>query len=304
MKALKIFLTISVIGGIIYSIFLDGGIDTPPKIGTSGKNTFIEKIRKETVELQKLSDDTLTYDEYSKILAEIDDDFNNQVLGSGSDNQKWKEILTSDLYAVYAPKFTKQAKNALLSCNPASLNIIRGAVTEFILSPYLDNSGLVYNELIEIQSAISKYDEIFSFLQDYNQIENDFSTTEIKSTYPLDRSKAIIQKSKEYLNNNLDNQYLINCIDLKIGLENIPLSLLNIHYTYIKNKIDIHGDKYKEYNYQSEYITNIYNPLLAELQELNENHYGSVISDEVLDKYIDLKFRLGSHSLNAYNYFK
>ncbi|MCL2312735.1 MAG: hypothetical protein FWC41_09680, partial [Firmicutes bacterium] len=112
-----------------------------------------------------------------------------------------------------------------------------------------------------------------------------------------------VQKSRTYINSNLDNSKVNNCERLKAGLREIPKKLFDKHITYLHKKINENGSRYKEFNYQSDYSNTIYTPLKNQIDALDNDVYG--VSDNVFENERNtLENLLSNRNRDAVDYFR
>jgi hypothetical protein len=215
-------------------------------------------------------------------------------------NNQWKEILSKNLYSVYAPKFVEQAMYVFSRSEWKNhdLTFIRSEVKTLKSSTYLGNTGLV-SSFNDINTILAKYDEINNFINACKGYA--YSNYDLKNTYPDVSEK--IQKSRAYITNNLDNSYVNNCARLKEGLQAIPKILFDKHISYLTKKIKDNGAKYSDYVYQSDYSKSIYTPLRNQVEALNNDIYG--IGAKIFDDgYKSVDGLLSGYNSDAYHHYK
>lgn len=300
MKAVKIILAIvvlSIIGFFATKWFIN--ID-PPKKTDLPKNQYIERIESEIDSLTKMPENKFCHKYYNDVQYRINYYFNEGFLGKNeSDNSQWQEILSKNLYSAYAQKFVEQAMYVFSQSEwkKEDLKFIRREVKILKNSSYLGSTGLI-TSFDEINTILSKYYEINGFINACKEFAN--SNYDLENTFP-DVSE-MIKKSRAYIKNNLDNNYVNNCTRLKVGLEAIPKILFDKHINYLTKKINDNGARYGEFNYQSNYSKTIYTPLWNQIDALNNDIYG--ISDSAFrDGYNSVFTLLSRYNSDATNYY-
>lgn len=304
MKAIKIILAVVVVGVLGYFAWkwLIKPID-PPEQPTPPRNQFIERIEKEIDSLGKMSTNSFCPELNQKIQYDIKEFYTKGYLGeTTSDNDQWNEILNKNLYSTYAQKFVKQAMTVFggNEWEEDKLVFIRNEAKELQKSDYLKSNSPVKASFAEIETILAKYDEIEKFLNNYDKFNT--PNNNVLDKFPSNKANEKIQKAKNYLKNNLDNSYVNNCTRLKDGLKEVPRKLFDKHEAYLKQKINSYASKYWDYETQAEYSTNVYTPLLNQINEIDYKVYGLGESfvEGKKDELFDL---LTNHNKNAYNYF-
>jgi hypothetical protein len=301
MKIVKIFLAIAVIAIIGFFIRkwlvdIDKPPEIPPKFNQSTKN-----IHNKIISLKQMPANVFCQKFYNDIQYLIIDNYKLGLLGeSVNDNKEWKEIFSKNLYSAYAPKFVEQAMFVFSRSewDYDDLKFIRSEVNALTQSSYLDPSSPVANSFSSISTILAKYDDITGFISTCNGYS--YSNFDLNSSFP-DVSDKIL-KSRAYLANNLDNQYVNNCTRLKDGLQKIPKNLFDKHVSYLNGKINNHGGRYAEFNYQSDYSRIIYTPLKNQIDGLDKETYG--ISVNLFDSgYNSLDNLLSTYNRKATDYF-
>jgi len=257
------------------------------------QNQSIKKIEQEIVSLAKMPESSFCKDLYEEVKYYIEDDYSNNRLGSNkSENDQWKKILSSNLYAAYTDKFIKQAFYIFRGSEwgVQKLNFIRTEYQAIQREGYqtgmLEKNSITDKKLNEIKTIFAKYDEIVGFINscktfsfsDYDDLNTDFPIIEIEQK---------IIRSKVYLKNNLENNYVKNCLRVKTNLSGVPQLYFKAHISYLDNKIDYWSGKYVDYNNQRDYSENIYTPLLNEIYKLDNNIYNLGSFDSEYDKLIN-----------------
>jgi hypothetical protein len=303
MKALKIILAVAVmatIGFFIWKWIINIEQPTDVKPPT---NPYTARIEREIDSLRKVPVNTFCKQFCENIQYRITDYYKQKFLGkTDKDNERWKDILSKNLYSTYAPKFTEQAMYVFNHSDwkIADLTFIRNEVKKLQGSGYLEQNSPVASKFKDIQIILSKYDEIVGFISSCKGYS--YSNYEIDGLFPIDDVSGKIQKSKTYLSNRLDNNYVNNCTRLKDGLREIPQTLYNKHISYLRLKIQKNSGRYKEYQFQKDYSNIIYTPLESQVNELDNNIYG--INTDIFDGNLsDLKKLLDTDNTNAYDYF-
>jgi hypothetical protein len=302
MKIVKIILVVVVVAVIVFFVnkwYVN--IDKPKEINPS-TNPFIERIEGEIDSLNNIPVNVFCQQFYKDIQFRISDYFNQGLYGeSENDNNQWQEILSKNLYYAYAPKFAEQAMyvfNGSEWKNDA-LDFIRSEVRTLQISSYLDDNSPVDLSFNSIGQILTKYDEISGFIVNCRG----FSYSSFALDYNYPDLSVRVNKSRGYLANNLDYQYVNNCTRLRDGLQKIPKILYDKHISYLRRKISYYGIRYTDYKYQSEYSDVIYIPLRNQVDALNNNIYG--INDKTFNNGFDRMYDLlKRYNRDATNYFR
>jgi uncharacterized membrane-anchored protein YjiN (DUF445 family) len=215
---------------------------------------------------------------YKNILGDINLHHSQKFLGkSQNSNNLWKEALSKDLYYAYAPKFIEQAKYVFDSTlwETDDLHIIRRELELLQASVLLNPEESVAAKLDTIRTSMKKYDEIEKFIISCNNFS--FSDYNLDIAFPNDK----VQKSKTYLNNELDDHYVNKCARLKNGLRQVPKKIYPKHLHYLTAKIAEHCENYTDSADQPRWVANVYNKLLKQIEDFeNTTDYGIDTNDD------------------------
>lgn len=276
MTKVKIITALVVVGFIVF--FLVKSIVQSPKdvaIERPPTNQFTTRIEKEIDSLSKAPITVFCKQSYEDIRYRINDYYKQKFLGeTAKDNEQWKEILSKNLYTAYAPKFAEQALYVFNGSEwlTTDLNFIRKEVNVLQRSNYLEGGSTVDSSFSTIRTVLSKYDEIAGFVAGCNSFT--YSDYAIASHFPLSEVSEKIQRAVTYISNELDNVYVNNCTRLKDGLRGVPEKLFGKHFNYMDSKIRNNSDRFRIYDYQSDYSKEIYIPLKTQVEELTNEVYG------------------------------
>ena len=314
MKAVKIILAIVVVALIgFFSWKWCVPDDGPPKTKPP-TNQYTIEIQRKIDTLGKMPKNTFCKENYQNMQSSIEEFYKNGSLGltsykdgtiykekkDANINNQWKEILSKNLYSVYAPKFVEQAMYVFSRSEWKNddLTFIRSEAKILKSSTYLGSTGLV-TSFNDINSILAKYDEINNFINACKGYP--YSNYNLESTFPDVSEK--IHKSRAYIKNNLDNSYVNNCTRLKEGLPAIPKILFDKHKSYLTKKINAYGVEYSNLPSQSDYSTGIYTPLKNQVDALNNDIYG--IGNDVYENGYDSVYNLLSkYNHDAINYYR
>jgi hypothetical protein len=285
MKAIKIILAVAAVA--VIGFFVAKGIikliDDPGKYRLSDYQ-FEQDIRNEIDSLNRAPANVFCQQFYRDIQYHISEYHKQGLFDKNSvDNSEIEGILSSDLYSAYTRKFTEQAMHVFDSSEWTSCNmeLIRSEVKMLKSSVYLDKSSNYFKQIDEI---LQKYYEIAGFIDACNEFS--YSADGITDRFPDVSDK--IQKSQDYLRNNLGNTYVNKCARLKNGLSEIPQTLFSKHVSYLKDKISKNSGKYLNYNLQINYSDTIYTPLRNQIENLKDNVYSMIDSKVVKNGYNSL----------------
>ena len=274
MKTLKItiitILVVGIFGAIIFGIQVT---QTPAEV-KAAENQFTAKIEQEIELLKTKPDNKFCGNFYNEIAFDINDFYNQGRFGKNQlENDEWKENLEKNLYAAYAEKFIKQATTVFHGSDWTSenLNFIQSEINKLKKSSLLIPGSPVDKDFSTIQATLNKYHEIESFIlfcKSFNFLETDLS-----ARFPLDDVQSKIFLATSLLKNNLENELVNNCTKLHNGLKEIPQYLFSAQVDYLEHKINNWSGLYSNYNSQSDYSNNLYKPLKAEIEALDNDIY-------------------------------
>lgn len=300
MKIIKISLAAIVLLAICFCVwyFLGGNLNIPTPIGDE-QHLDIQRINQSIANLGEMPSDSFCKDLYDDIQADIADCHSQHILDrkdSNNNNQTYIN-LSSDLYAIYVPKFIEQCLFVFKGSEwkITDLIFIRSHVQTLISSPYLDHSSPRYQDLQNIGGALDKYDEISTFINDCNNV----SYGDISKGFPIVDVNAKINQARYYLDENLENRYVNNCTRLKEGLREIPAILFSKHVNYLDNKFEAQSG-YLIYEYYSDYELNVYTRLKGDLDLLVNDIY-MVDHDTFVTQKNSLKSVLDAANSEAYS---
>jgi hypothetical protein len=301
MKKVKIILAIVVVAAIGYFVWRGmAKTDNVDKVSSS-KPPGLGLIESEIDSLSRMPESSSfkkLKEFYDIIVYHIKDDFTNGTLGkTGFENEQNQKNLSSKLYATYVDKFIKQALAVFCSSewNPTDLSFIRQETGTLTNSDFLTASP-VKDSFKQIQQTLSKYNEIVSFI---SSCRNPYSSDyRMADRFPIADVQDKIKKAQTYLANNPNK--VNNCKHLRDGLANVPNDLFSAHTKYLSEKISNWAGKYTNFTSQADYSKNLYKPLKAEINLLDNGIY-NVSSFDL--EYNSLIRKLDDDNKNAYNYF-
>jgi hypothetical protein len=277
MKTVKVTLASVVIITIIIAIFRGCmSISDSDKIQSPGNTNKV--IENKIDSLKKIPESSFCDKLYKDIKYYIEDDYdNNRFSKNKSENEQWKKNLSSQLYAAYTDKFINQSFYVLEGSKweILKLNFIRKEYQE--LQKEGRQKGLLeYNsdtdkKLNEINVILTKYDEITGFINMCKTF--DYHDYTLPAEFPVAKVENDISRSKQYINNKLENNYVNKCERLKVDLNAVPQILFKAHVKYLDKKIKELSGKYIEYINQPHYKTALYDKLLYQINNLNQDFY-------------------------------
>ena len=301
MKKVKITLAVIVVAVIIVAAVTGyiSRIIVPPI--DQPENQFRNKIDEKIYLLKKMPESSFCQESYKEIKYYIEDDYTNNRLGkTQSENDELKVILSSNLYVAYSGKFIDQAFYIFNDSqwDSKKLNFIRTEYQALQKNGLHEKNTKTEKDLNEIKNILAKYNEILGFINSCKAFK--FSNYELNSEFLIYVEKYI-SRSKEYLENNLENNYVKNCARLKTDLSEVPQILFKAHVNYLDNKITQWKGKYnincktqKEYNDLSQLLK-------AEIEKLNSEIYTGISLVET--DYNKLNAKLTKVDELAYYYF-
>jgi hypothetical protein len=307
MKTLKITLSLIVLATIA-TVLIRGCIKEPKSdVIQLPENTSTIIIKQKIDSLKEMPISSFCDKFHIEIKNFIEMDYTDQRFGENTtENDQWKKILSSNLYAAYTDKFISQAFYVF---NHAEWEVEK---VEFIRKEYqalqkdgyqsgsLEKNSITDQIFNDIKNIFVTYDEITGFInsckafsfEEYDNFNNEF---------PFSTVEQDILRSKEFLESNLENEHVSNCSRLKSSLNDIPQILFDAHVKYLDNKITHLSRKYVDYKNQPDYSKNLYLPLYNEIEKLDNNIYKTNNFDA---EYGRLKNKLEQESTTAYNYFQ
>jgi len=317
MKALKISLAVIVVAAIC--IFVIKAI-VPPKCDKCNKNLkecicidididtdnpFVIGIRKQINDLQNKPDNKFCKKEYNSIEYDILMEYNNKNLGTGQDNEKWKNRLLLELFREYSDKFIKQALYIFdrNEWKKEDLDIISGETARLEKNSYNEKNGAFQPDFIKFRQILNQYNKINKFITECNDFE--YLDTILDARFPVSEVRDKLSNVATYQNNNLGNEYVNNCTRLHNELKGIPEKLYNEHYNYLRNKIWYWEGKYKNrFNSDDAYKKAFFAPMEEELEKFEEIFKKDDYSFFNKQNYNDLKYKLEFDEYCASLYFQ
>jgi len=307
MKALKISLAVIVVAAIVAGIlFWIQGTEDPETV-KDDKNAFTTQIELEIDSLKSKPDSKFCKDYYVKVAADINSFYKplpptypyGRFGKTQSDNDQWKENLEKNLYSAYVDKFINQAKTVFRGSQwkPDDLKFIQAEKNELKKSKLLVAGSPVDKEFATIQTALNKYNEIVSFISSCESFSD--SKKDLTNTFPHADTQSKITRAKSLLSNRLENNFVNNCTRLHDGLNDIPQVLFTKHVMYLDNKIDYWSELYSNYKSQSDYSNNLYKPLKAQIEALDNEIYKVSNFDREYDR---LTKKWSADNTKAYNF--
>jgi hypothetical protein len=131
-------------------------------------------------------------------------------------------------------------------------------------------------------------------------MEFSYTSDDLNAEFPISSVQTKIIRSKVYLKNKLENNYVKNCELLKDGLKFVPQILFNAHVKYLDNKISSWSGQYVNNTSQKDYSDNLFSPLKTEIDMLYNDIYKGINIDI---EYNKLETKLNEESSAAYEHF-
>jgi hypothetical protein len=300
MKALKILIISLVILIIVYFIYqsLSPG-NTLTEI--SKPVDKIERIQMKIDTLGSKTNEEFCVEYYREILYDIEDNYRSNKLGSNSvENEQWKENLAKKVYAIYAEKFIKQAFYFFTKSNwsDSDLQVIRDETRYLQQATFLQPNSPIDISLNEIHNVLDKYEEILAFIAEVKHFNT--SSYGIEDTFPLEEVKSKMQRAAIYLKNNLENEYVNNCIQLRTDLNAVPELYFRSHCNYLEMKIQKWSGEYTRIVQQRIYNDSVWTPLKNQIEALDMGQYKV---SNINDCMAMLKLKWDAESVEAYNHY-
>jgi hypothetical protein len=313
MKLVKILLAVIVLIIICFFTWLwviNINIVPPPP----PQNTYTKEIQRKIDSLSKFSNTAFCPNEFRNIQTSINEFHKYGQLGltpfqdgkiwkdknDEDNNDRWKDILSKNLYYAYSQKIVEQSMYVFNNqdWSPVDIGIIRREVKILKSSQYLSNPSSTNDSFNKIESILNEYSKIENFINSCRNFS--FNSNDFYAKFPDVTSQ--IQQSKSYIALIVNHPELKNCKSLIVALNLIPNILFNKHVSFLTDKIDSYGSMYKEYNSQKEFTDAISLPLSSELDGLNNSIYG--INSNYFEKdETNLKDKLDTYNYDAFLYF-
>jgi hypothetical protein len=275
MKAIKIILPIVAVAVIgVLAWYFWGEKPTPPSPPPPPVNLYVQRIQNQIEALKLMSDSKFCPNTDREIQYRIYDYHKQGLLGNttNGDNDRWKEILSKNLYAEYSRKFIQQAFYVFTKAewDAKALDTIRGEVATLQSSSFLQ-PGPNAQKFKEIQTILNKYNEIAKFISACKGYS--VTTTDLNTEFPISEVENKIGQAKTYLKDNLGNSYVKNCTRLTEGLKTVPQALFKAHVKYLDNKMDAWKGKCSSFKTQKEFKSLLWDILKSEINALDNNIY-------------------------------
>ncbi len=308
MKTVKITLAVTVVAAITAAAILGFMSLSKSDEIQKPKNQFAEKIELKIDSLKRMPESSFCKKFHDEIKYYIEDDYANNRLGkTQSENDQLKKNLSSNLYVAYADKFIKQAFYVFKGSewDAKKLNFIR---TEYKTlqndgkqTGMLEINSITNNKFEEIKSIFAKYDEVTGFINSCKAFS--FSNyDDLFTGFPISIVQKKIIRSKDYLKNKLENDYVKNCTRLETSLRDVPQILFKAHVRYLDNKITRWKGEYKYYySSQADYNIRLYTPLSNEIEGLDNEIYNVGSFDTEYNKLINKLYEDGNAAYLHFN---
>ncbi len=287
-------IVISLIGYLAYFIITDT-LKPAPK-NKVAKNLFIEKDSIDIVQISKatnINDVKMLYYSISGSLEE--DQINGFIL------QNKYQSLRKKLNSAYIEKFISQAFDVFSTSDwkYEDLRFIRNECQSLWKFISIVKGNPLEGKVREIQSILSKYDEILGFITASNGFS--FSESGLSDRFPISYVQTIISRAYRYKNTNSDNKYVNNCTRIRDGLNEISRKLFNAHVRYLDNKIDQWSGFYSNFSSKNDYENNLYKPLKSEIDGLDNSIYRVADSNYERER-LTKKWSMDNSRATSYNY--
>lgn len=272
---IKIGLAVIVIGLLVFFLMRSySNTPEPPKLTDQPGNQFVDSIKTQIKILAGKPDSEFCKDYYELVSYHIEDYHDGGKFDSTStQNDQWEVNLNKMLYAEYADKFIKQA--LYVFSHPAweikDLTFIRSEYQALRSSPLLQPDNPLHARFNEIQTILTKHDEITAFISSCNGFS--CRKTDLDEFFPIDDVKTKIASANNYRSNQLENAYVNNCERLHKGLNEIPAVLFKAHCDYLDHKSAFWSKAYTGYNSFTTYREKVWDPFKREIQTLDNNIY-------------------------------
>lgn len=309
MKAIKISLTILVVGLIGYFVYQSienkGGPSDRGDVALP-ENVYTQRINREIDSLKTFSDTIFAKHYYSDVLNRIDLFHKSEKLNKDNAefNDKHKEQLSKSLLSAYIKQFNKYAIYQFNQdgWSSAELSLNRNEINAIKRSPILSEGNEVETELKTPIEVIEKYDEINSFISTTYSVSGNIN--DINNGISLNDVKSKVHKARQYLSNDLDNKYVNKNTDLKHRLNQVPNNILSAQLSFFNKKVDKHGPTYKDFPNSKAFTDKVYKPISKQLYDtrnFSKDNLG-LSKKNVVDKFEVIIQNLKDYNKDAYNH--
>ena len=313
MKIIKVFLTLLTLAIVIFfAKNLMSDDDVPPFDDVDGpvfETNHKEYIEKKIKSLGAKPNNMFYQSLYNEIVGEISTLGKKNKLGeSPSENNDTTDMLLNNVFTVYANKFIQTSFTVFEESvwEQNDIDLIREESQKLSNSEFLANPTRIYDNLSSLQTIINKYDELTNFISSSKRLKLKSNQYLIDYTFPFNTLKNKISKVERYKNNQLDNTYVNNNLELHTKLSRIKKQLIAQYTNYVEVKILNHLESYKElpktigFNY---YRQTIHSKLEAVVDNFKNNCDDNDYDfDENRIKIITDKLSIAGD--NAYKYFQ
>lgn len=306
MKSIKISLAIIVFGAIGYFLYSNFVTNSDGKIPPL-KTGFEDRVKNDIDSIRKMPINRFNGDVYRNTLYIINEYAKPQPpnypygrLGNTQAKaEETKQRLTKDLHVAYAEKFKAQAYYVFNGSQwpIEQLSFIQSEKNFIQNKAKFESNTATARDFVQIQTILSKYNEINAFVNRCNGFS--FRSTSLSDRFPVDDVELLIAQANAYLNSDLGNEYVSKCTRLRNELAKVTQVLFAAHIGYLNNKITYWTGFYVEYNSHSDYVNNLYKPIKAEIELLENDIYNSNSFDAEYDRLLR---KWNSDNLNAFRH--
>ncbi|MCL2182011.1 MAG: hypothetical protein FWB85_00895 [Chitinispirillia bacterium] len=278
MKIIKYIVLLAALSGIAFFIARSlVNSPPPPPEPPPPENQFTKRIKEEIDSIGRLSDSVLDNKFYKEVAWSIGNYHEQGRFGKTSlENSRWNDILSKELYSVYAAKFIRQAFLVFSGAVWAAsdLDFVRNEFQALQKSEWLEKDSPVDKNFTKIRDNFKKYDEIRRFISAAKRVPQ--LPDDLAPVFPVEDVEERMAKEKAYrqIRFDLDRGSAALCTRLQGEMTEIPEILFKAHIAYLDKKIARWSGSYKNYNRenQSEYET-LYTSVRKEIDGFNAVAY-------------------------------
>lgn len=299
MKYAKISIVFIVLSIIAYQVYQQRPDISPVDTQVEhAKSNDVNSIGKEIVKFKSINSISDCMQHYNNLMYAIE---NTIFDDESSTNKSIVENMHKNLFSGYSSRFIVLAQDYMLKHDWCSENMvsIQNACNSILSSPLMASDAGIRASYKPITDVFQLKEQILSHL---NKVEKIGSTCiAINNDFP-DYSNDISTSLLLYNKINA-NTYFNKCVTLKDRLRNVRNEFFEKHVKYLENMVRRASHNYYNYAYQSDYVENVYDIILAKVKNLkNYSFYYKSTADMELYQ-TSLINKLQKVNQDAYDFY-